>query len=112
IKDGIIKNIENDDDGSIIHVPFEVRRDIHECPSCRELTDSIHDYRIQKIKGPPLGEKFILFHYRKRRYVCSACGKRFYENNSFVPRYPSYVFEPGFIYVERIKKHQFQVKCC
>ncbi|MGI6537812.1 MAG: ISL3 family transposase [Caldicoprobacterales bacterium] len=87
IKDGIIKNIENDDDGSIIHVHFEVRRDIHECPSCRELTDSIHDYRIQKIKGPPLGEKFILFHYRKRRYVCSACGKRFYENNSFVPRY-------------------------
>ena len=77
IKDGIIKNIENDDDGSIIHVHFEVRRDIHECPSCRELTDSIHDYRIQKIKGPPLGEKFILFHYRKRRYVCSACGKRF-----------------------------------
>jgi len=66
IKDGIIKNIENDDDGSIIHVHFEVRRDIHECPSCRELTDSIHDYRIQKIKGPPLGEKFILFHYRKR----------------------------------------------
>jgi hypothetical protein len=27
IKDGIIKNIENDDDGSIIHVHFEVRRD-------------------------------------------------------------------------------------
>jgi len=34
-----------------IHVHFEVRRDIHECPSCRELTDSIHDFRLHKMKG-------------------------------------------------------------
>ena len=87
IKDAIVTNIENDADESLINVYFELKRDILECPNCKELTDSIHDYRIQKIKGPPLGEKFILFYYRKRRYVCSACGKRFYENNSFVPKY-------------------------
>ena len=26
-------------------------------------------------------------HLRKRRYVCNTCGKRFYERNSFLPRY-------------------------
>ncbi|NLZ53755.1 MAG: ISL3 family transposase [Thermoanaerobacteraceae bacterium] len=87
IKDAIVTNIENNADKSLIDIYFELKRDIHKCPNCNELTDSIHDYRIQKIKGPPVGEKFILFHYRKRRYVCPACGKRFYENNSFVPRY-------------------------
>ncbi len=87
IKDAIVTNIKNDADESLINVYFELKRDVHECPNCKELTDSIHDYRIQKIKGPPLGEKFILFYYRKRRYVCPTCGKRFYENNSFVPRY-------------------------
>lgn len=24
--------------------------------------------------------------YRKRRYVCANCGKRFYEKNSFIPK--------------------------
>ena len=87
IKDAIVTNVENNPDYSLINVHFELKRDIHECPNCKELTDSIHDYRTQKIKGPPLGEKFILFHYRKRRYICPACEKRFYENNSFVPKY-------------------------
>ena len=87
IKDAIVTNVENSPNHSLIDVHFELKRNIHECPNCKELTDSIHDYRIQKIKGPPLGEKFILFHYRKRRYICPACEKRFYENNSFVPKY-------------------------
>ncbi len=87
IKDAIVTNVENSPNHSLIDVHFELKRNIHECPNCKELTDSIHGYRIQKIKGPPLGEKFILFHYRKRRYICPACEKRFYENNSFVPKY-------------------------
>lgn len=87
IQDAIITAVKNDADDSTIHIYFELKRDIHECPRCRDLTDKVHDYRIQPIKGPPLGDKFILYHYRKRRYVCPSCGKRFYELNSFVPRY-------------------------
>ncbi len=34
-----------------------------------------------------MGHQRMLFHYRKRRYRCPHCGKRFYEPNSFVSRY-------------------------
>lgn len=87
IKGAKLKNIERNTEESTINVYFELEKDIHECPACKELTISVHDYRVQKIKGPPLGEYFMVFHYRKRRYVCPACNKRFYEKNSFVPRY-------------------------
>lgn len=86
IKDAIITKVEDFND-STIHIHLELKRDIQECPNCKDFTDIIHDYRIQIIKGPPLGDKFIFYHYRKRRYVCSTCRKRFYETNSFVPRY-------------------------
>lgn len=87
IKGANIRNIENSVQERTIHIWLDLTRDIHECPCCKELTDTIHDYRWQIIKGPPLGDCFILFHYRKRRYKCTECGKQFYENNSFAPRY-------------------------
>jgi len=87
IKDANITRIEDRLNEPIIDIWLELRRDVHECPRCNDLTDTVHDYRVQLVKGPPLGQKLILFHYRKRRYVCPQCGKRFYENNSFVPRY-------------------------
>ncbi len=87
IKDAVVKKIENRPNEPIIDIWIEMNRDIHECPRCKELTESIHDYRTHMVKGPPLGDRFILYHYRKRRYVCTQCGKRFDEINSFVPRY-------------------------
>ena len=85
IKDAKILKIKND--GEIIHIFFELERDIYECPRCKELTMTIHDYRWQIIKGPPLGHMKLLYHYHKRRYRCPSCDKRFYEPNDFVPRY-------------------------
>ena len=87
IKDANILSIENDTKNGIKHIYFELNRDIHECPQCKELTMAIHDYRWQPIKGPPLGSQKLLFHYHKRRYRCPHCGKRFFEPNNFVPRY-------------------------
>jgi transposase len=87
IKGVVITNIESDSRKSAVSVHFKLKRDVHECPNCKELTDTIHDYRTQLIKGPPLGSQFIFYYYRKRRYVCPACQKRFYEKNGFVPRY-------------------------
>ena len=40
---------------------------------------------MQTIKDVPLARNTFL-HLRKRRYRCS-CGKRFFENNAFLPRY-------------------------
>lgn len=87
IKDAIITKIENRPDNLVIDVWLELKRDIHECPQCHDLTETIHDYRLHTVKGPPFGNRFMLLHYRKRRYVCTSCNKRFDEINSFVPRY-------------------------
>lgn len=83
LKDVIITKVENTADQ--LHIHIELPRSKHTCPSCGALTDRIHDYRMQTIKDIPLGRDTFL-HLRKRRYRCS-CGKRFFEKNTFLPRY-------------------------
>ena len=59
----------------------------HECPNCKTITSRIHDYREQTVTDIPfLMEKPIII-FRKRRYYCPCCKKRFYENNSMLSRY-------------------------
>lgn len=57
------------------------------CPCCHHSTNAIHDYRIQKNKDIPAFGHNTLFLLRKRKYVCKTCGKRFYEDIDFLPRY-------------------------
>ena len=59
----------------------------HVCPCCNTITSKIHDYRIQSIKDIPIYKKKTLINYRKRRYVCPNCLKKFYEINDFVAHY-------------------------
>ena len=56
------------------------------CPACGKVTDKVHDYRTQRIKGLSALEKPVVLVLRKRRYACSR-GKRFAEPNSFLPKY-------------------------
>lgn len=79
-----IKNIENTDNK--IHIFCQLKRKHHKCPCCNAITNTIHDYRVQVIKDIPAFGKKCFIHLKKRRYRCS-CGKRFAENNSFLPRY-------------------------
>ncbi len=83
LEDVIITNVENT--SNQLHIYIELPRAEHICPVCGALTDRIHDYRMQAIKDVPLGRDTFL-HLRKRRYRCT-CGKRFFEKNSFLPRY-------------------------
>ena len=83
LEDVIITNVENIADQ--LHIYLELPRIAHTCPTCGATTDRIHDYRIQTIKDVPLARDTFL-HLRKRRYRCS-CGKRFFEKNTFLPRY-------------------------
>ena len=83
LEDVIITNVE--DISNQFHVYIELPRRMHICPCCGAETDRIHDYRMQVIKDIPLARDTFL-HLRKRRYCCS-CGKRFFENNTFLPRY-------------------------
>lgn len=83
LEDVIITNVENICDQ--LHIYLELPRANHLCPACGAVTDRVHDYRMQVVKDVPLARDTFL-HLRKRRYRCS-CGKRFFEKNSFLPRY-------------------------
>lgn len=83
LEDVIITDVKNIDNQ--LHIHIELPRTSHICPACGSVTDRIHDYRIQVIKDVPLARDTFL-HLRKRRYRCS-CGKRFFEKNTFLPRY-------------------------
>lgn len=83
MEDVIITNVENISEE--LHIHLELPRKKHTCPACGALTDRVHDYRMQTIKDIPLARNTFL-HLRKRRYRCS-CGKRFFEENPFLPRY-------------------------
>lgn len=83
LEDVIITNVENV--SNQLHIYIELPRGKHICPACGAVTDRIHDYRTQIIKDLPLARATFL-HLRKRRYRCD-CGKRFFEKNTFLPRY-------------------------
>ena len=83
LEDVIITDVENI--GDQLHIHIELPRTPHICPACKATTDHIHDYRIKVIKDITLARDTFL-HLRKRRYRCS-CGKRFFEKNTFLPRY-------------------------
>lgn len=86
IKDAEINDVITLGD-STVEVHFGLRRHPCECPACHSMSGRVHDYRTQVVKGAPIGARHLQLHYRKRRYVCPDCGKRFYEPNGFVPRY-------------------------
>src|SRR5574344_194379 len=83
LKDLIITNVENISEG--LHIYIELPRKEHTCPACGAVTDRVHDYRMQAVKDVPMARNTFL-HLRKRRYRCD-CGKRFFERNTFLPRY-------------------------
>ena len=83
LEDVIITNVENNCEE--LRAYIELPRKEHTCPVCGAVTDHVHDYRMQAIKDVPLAKKTVLY-LRKRRYRCT-CGKRFFENVPFLPRY-------------------------
>ncbi|MCD8384575.1 MAG: ISL3 family transposase [Clostridiales bacterium] len=83
LEDVKITNVENTADA--LHIYLELPRKAHTCPCCSAATNQVHDYRMQTIKDIPLGRTTYL-HLRKRRYRCPECGKRFAEDNAFLPR--------------------------
>ncbi len=84
LEDVIVKKVIQKD----LSVEFyiETKPAFHICPCCGLSTKSIHDYRYQRIKDLPFQLKHCYLILKKRRYTCS-CGKKFYENYSFLPKY-------------------------
>ena len=84
IEEVIVKKVVHADIFVKIYLETNPKEQI--CPVCGALTKRIHDYRMQTIKDLPFQMKHCYLLLKKRRYVCS-CGKRFYEDYSFLPKY-------------------------
>ena len=84
LEDVIVRKVEINEGKAEVYI--ELPRKAHKCPVCGELTSQIHDYREQRVKDIPFGRTTMLY-LRKRRYRCQSCGKRFYEETSFLGRY-------------------------
>ena len=85
VEDVIIKKVSHGLSNTVF-VMLETKPKVHICPKCSSPTSRVHDYRLQRIKHIPFGINSSILILRKRRYVCS-CGKRFYENYSWLPKY-------------------------
>ena len=85
LQEVMIKKVEEIDGKLFIYI--EKERKPHTCPCCGEQTDRVHDYRLQPIKDAPCFGRPVVLKLNKRRYRCVHCGKRFYEEISFLPRY-------------------------
>ena len=84
-KDVKVKKVESDDFSVTIHI--ETVKKEQTCPCCNNATSKVHDYRFQTIKDCPIQFKNTFIKLRKRRYKCKNCGKQFFENLNFLPKY-------------------------
>lgn len=84
LEDVIVKKVVHAD--TFVKIFIETKPKEHVCPCCGLKTKKIHDYRLQTIKDLPFQMKHCYLVLHKRRYRCS-CGKRFFENYRFLPRY-------------------------
>lgn len=57
------------------------------CPRCGSYTSKVHDYRDRVIKHGVINGYHVYLKYKRRRYVCKHCHKRFPEPNRFVERF-------------------------
>ena len=85
LQEVVIKNVIEENSQTIIYT--QLIRKKHSCPSCGNQTDSVHDYRTQYIKDIPAFGKNMIIRFRKRRYRCDNCGKRFMESVEWLPKY-------------------------
>ena len=75
-----------------IRIGIEMNLKKHTCPECGKRTKAIHDYRICRITDLSVRGKHLRLEYRKRRYRCAGCGKRFAERCSFVGKYQRFTY--------------------
>lgn len=87
IKDRNVKvwDVQQEPGHTFVELYTEKRKQA--CPSCKKRTKRVHSYRNQRIQGPMLSQQVVDISLRKRRYLCTDCGKTFYERLQMVDRY-------------------------
>lgn len=104
LKGVIVTKFRNRKNRIRIHIELPIRE--HTCPCCHSKTTRVHDYRFQLIKDIPIYYKDTFIYYRKRRYVCPKCNKRFYEKNTFLPKRARKTKRLTAFIIEQLKQKQ------
>ena len=85
MEDVVLKTIREDAQEIIIEIELVQKEQL--CPACGAATSRVHDYHIRVIRDLNLRGKRVTLRYRRRRYLCPACRKKFAERCSFAGRY-------------------------
>lgn len=96
--------VKNGTDSICLEV--EKKRETQVCPRCGALTELVHDYRTQRVRDLPVQGKKVYWDYRKRRYRCSCCEKRFYEKCPFLPKYHRITNRVAFSALDELSRKQ------
>ena len=83
-----------------------MKRRTQKCPACQTPCDQVHDYRMQRVKDSPIQGKLVVWQYRKRRYRCPCCGKRFYEGNYLLPKRHRITNRLAALGIDQLRKKQ------
>ena len=76
-----------------IILQISLKRKMHNCPRCKAETDQVHDYRIRAVRDLSIRGKPLKLLYRRRRYFCPSCGKRFSEACAFLGKYQRFTYQ-------------------
>lgn len=85
MEDGIIEGIK--EEGNELKLTMSLERKAHPCPACGAWTERVHDYRVRRLRDLEIAGKKTEILYRRRRYICENCGKKFAERCTFAGRY-------------------------
>ena len=99
-----VLNFEQNTDSIFLQV--QKKRAVQTCPACGALTEKIHDYRMQTVRDLPLQGKNVYWKYKKRRYRCDCCGKRFYEKCPLLPKYHQIANRVAFSALDELSRKQ------
>ena len=91
LKDAQIERMEETEEEIILQI--SLKRKMHNCPRCKAETDQVHDYRIRAVKDLSIRGKPLKLLYRRRRYFCPSCGKRFSEACAFLGKYQRFTYQ-------------------
>ena len=91
LEDAEIEKMEENEEEIILQI--HLKRKSHACPTCEALTDQVHDYHLRTVRDLSIRGKPLKLLYRRRRYICPACGKRFAEACAFLGRYQRFTYQ-------------------
>lgn len=103
---GDMEVVDFEQDAGSIYLQVEKKRETQVCPECGALTDLVHDYRTQRVRDLSVQGKKVYWNYRKRRYRCFCCEKRFYEKCPLLPKYHRITNRVAFSALDELSRKQ------